>query len=348
MAAGYTTSLLLNAQAKLAVRFQKPEMRTEPYNLIRAMWAGGQNLLQGETLANIKTSDSRVIETFVFAKRSVTTGAARAHNHALAAFGDSQKVTLSFGIVSGTYGVSLKMGGRNIFAMEEMLANDLMSAQIAINNDIEADIATYLAASKTQSNAAMNKFAKFGAWDDTEKLWLFDLTEKDYIFQYISKIMGINDYDMPLTVIADPVLAAIAGQLAQQGQANATNLGWQFQNMTIIDSRRVADANYLGVCYAFPTGTVGMVDRIPKENAAGVSTKDYDYGSMPAPLGTPQVMATHGYETGASTHDTGGETQDVIYQYENSVDTAMVKAPLSSANTDSTIFKFGLVKSLNN
>jgi hypothetical protein len=342
MAAGYTTSLLLNAQARLAQRFQQPEMRTEPYNLIRGMLAGGQNLLQGEQLNNVKTSDSRTVETFVFAKRSVTAGNARAHNHTLAAFGDSQKVTLSFSIASGTYGISEKMGGRNIFDKEEMLANDLMSAQIAINNAIEADVATYLSTYKTQSNAAAGAYSKFGSWDGAKFHWAIPVTEQNFLFQYISRVMGVNDYDVPITIIADPVMAAIAAQLVQQGQGNSTNLGWQFQNMTIIDSRRVADTSYVGTCYAFPTGTVGMVDRIPRENIAGVSTRLYDYMSMPDPLGTPLTMAVHTYESGASTAVTGGETQDVIYQYENSVDYSLVKAPLSSAPTDSPIFKFVL------
>jgi len=112
--------------------------------------------------------------------------------------------------------------------------------------------------------------------------------------------------------------------------------------MTIIDSRRVADTSYIGTCYAFPTGTVGMVDRIPRGNIAGVSTRLYDYMSMPDPLGTPLTMAVHTYESGDTTFAKGGETQDVIYQYENSVDYSLVKAPLSSASTDSPIFKFVL------
>lgn len=342
MAQGYTTSLLLNAQAKLAKRFETPEFRHESYNLIKAMLMQGQNMFIEAELDSLKTSDSRVVESFVFAKRSVTTGSSRSHTHGAAAFGDSQKVTLSFSIVSGTYSVSLKMGGRNIFERSEMLASDLMSASIAINNTIEAAVATYLSANKTQSNAADGNYAEFGEWDDIEKAWKIPDTKRDYMYQYISQVMGINDYSGNLLLIADPVAAAIAAQLAQQGQANATNLGWQFDNMQIVSSRRVADASFLGTVYAIPFGTVGMVDRIPRENKEGFTGKNSDYRSMPDPLGTPLDMATHYREVLADNSSKGSETQDTTFEYENSTDYALVKAPLSSAATDSTIFKFVL------
>lgn len=342
MAAGYTTSLLNNAQAILADRFQKPEFRHEAYNLIRLMLKDGQGMFKASTLDMLKKSDSHVVDTYLLAKRSITPGSARAHNHTLAAFGDSMNVQLAFSIVSANYGVSLKMGGRNMFERSEMLAADLQSAQIASNNVIEAAIATYLSTYKTQTNAASGSYAKFGEWDGTAYCWKIPATEKNFIFQYISEIMAINDYDMPLNVIADPVASAIAGQLAQQGTANATNLGWQFENQTIVKSRRVADSNYQATLYVVPSGTVGMVDRIPTENKEGFVGKDVTYSQMSDPLMTGLTYATHYYETSGSTYSTGGETQDVTFEYENSVDYSIVKAPLSSGATHSTIFKFVL------
>lgn len=345
MAAGYTTSLLNNAQAILAERFQKPEFRHEAYNLIKLMLQDGQGMFLNTTLDMLKKSDTSVVDTYLLKKRSITPGSARAHNHTLAAFGDSMNVQLAFAIVSANYGSSLKMGGRNIFEASQMLAADLESAQIASNNVIEAAIAAYLSTYKTQSNAADGSYAKFGEWDGTGYSWQIPSTEKDYAFQYISEIMAINDYDVPLNVIADPVGAAIAGQLAQQGTANATNLGWQFENQTIVKSRRITDATAgnQATFYVMPAGTVGMVDRIPTENREGRILKNYDYTNMIDPLGTGLQYATHYYETGADNSSTGSETQDVTFEYENSVDYSLVKAPLSSATTDSTIFKFTIV-----
>lgn len=342
MAAGYTTSLLANAQAILAKRFEQPEFRTERYNLIRAMLQGGQNMFVQTEIDRLMTSDSRTVETFVHAKRSVTAGTARAHNHTLAAYGDTQKVTLSFSIAQGTYGIGLKQGGRNIFERSSLLASDLNSASIAINNTIEAAIATYLSTYKTQVNSADGSYSTFGTWDSDNNCWIIPEGKEDYFFQYISSIMAINDYDVPLTVVADPMAAAIAGRLEKQGAGNATNLGWQFENQQIVYSRRVTDTSFAGTCYVFPTGTVGMVNRIPTENREVVNTKLYEYTNMADPLGTPLKMATHMYEEGGTTASYGGETQDVIFQYENSTDYALVKAPISTGATYTPIFKFVL------
>jgi hypothetical protein len=112
--------------------------------------------------------------------------------------------------------------------------------------------------------------------------------------------------------------------------------------LTLVKTPRVATAGYKATVYVVPSGTVGMVDRIPALNRKGASTKDYEYGTMGDPLGTQLTYANHYYEVGKSTAATGGATQDVGLEYENSVDVALVKAPLSSSANDSTIFKFVL------
>jgi len=342
MAAGYTTSLLVNAQAKLAKMLEMPEFKHEPYNLIKLMLSRGVGMIPGASLDSLLTSDSRTVDTFVFALRSIAAGSARAHDHTLAAFGDTQKVTLSFSIVSGNYGVSLKMGGLNIMSQAEMLAHDLKSALISIDNTIEIAIAAYLSTNKTQHNTADGSFARFGEWDGVGFRWIIPASAESWVFQYIQEVMSINDYDMALDIVTDNVGGAVAAQLAAQGSANATNMGWQFNNMNIVKSRRVADTDYQATFYVMPAGTVGLLNRIPGENRAGWTGKNYDYSNMNDELGSGLINAVHYYETGADNSGVGAETQDVTFEYENSTDYAMLKAPLSVGGTYSPIFKFVL------
>ena len=340
MAAGYTTSLLVNAQTKLAKRLEKPEFKHEPYNLIKLMLSRGKGMIPEDKLDELLKSDSMTVETFIFALRSITAGSARAHGHTLAAFGDTQKANLSFSIVSANYGVSLKMGGRNIMSQAEMLSHDLKSALIVIDNTIETAIAAYLSTNKTQHNTADGSYARFGIWS-TDK-WIIPASHENWVFQYIQEVMSINDYDMALDIVTDNVGAAIAAQKAAQGSGNATNMGWQFNNMNIVKSRRVADSEYQATFYVMPAGTVGMLDRIPSENREGRTLKNYDYSNMSDELGSGLVNAVHYYETGADNSAVGAETQDVTFEYENSVDYAMLKAPLSNGATYTPIFKFVL------
>ncbi len=342
MAAGFTTSALLNALAKLTTKYQKPEFRHEAYNLIRMMLNRGTGMFVGTELDRLKKSDQQVVDTFVFAKRAADLKTARAHDHTVAAYGDSQQVTLSFSIKGYVYGSSLKLGDNNIYTMAEMLASDLESQTIANDNVIEALIATYLATYPTQTNGASGSFAEFGEWDSTNFHWQIPASKKDYMFQYIQEIMAINDYDGPLDLVCDNVAWALSKQIRAEGSGNATNLGWQMDGLTLVKTRRVADSGYTATVYAIPSGTVGMVDRVPSLNRMGANTKTYDYGTMADPLGTQLTYANHYYEVGKSTAATGGATQDVGLEYENSVDVALVKAPLSSSGNDSTIFKFVL------
>ena len=339
MAAGYSTSLLVAAQARLADRLQKPEFKHEPYYLIKLMLDRGINIVTPGTYAQYKTSDSRTMYGYVFALRSVTPGAARAYNHSLAALGDTQQVTITNTVISGNYGITLKSGGRNLFTREEMLAKDLESASIAINNTLEAVIAAYFSTYKTQTSAAIP--ARFGVYDTTNYLINVPASAEKWFFQYIQECMSVNDYDGPLDVVCDNAAWALSRQSATQGTGNETNTGWQFDNMNLVKSRRVADTNYSATAYAMPRGTVGMVNRIPKENIEGWNLKAQNFSRMSDPLGSGLDMAVNYLET-ASDSITYGETQDIIFEYENSTDYGMVKAPISTSANYSPIYKFVL------
>jgi len=339
MAAGYSTSLLLAAQFRLIERLQKPEFKHEPYYLIKLLLDRGQGIVTPGTYQQYKTSDSRTTYGYVFALRSVTPGAARAYNHSLAALGDTQQVTITNTVISGNYGITLKSGGRNLYTREEMLSKDLESTQIAINNALEAVIAAYFSTYKTQTSATIP--ARFGVWDGTNFLVNVPVSAEKWFFQYIQEVMSINDYDGPLDLVCDNAAWAMFQQYANQGSGNETNTGWQFNNMNIVKSRRVADTGYGATVYAMPRGTVGMVNRIPKENIEGFVGKAQNYSRMADPLGSGLDMAVHYLET-ASDSITYGETQDLIFEYENSTDYGMVKAPISASANYSTIYKFVL------
>ncbi len=342
MAAGFTTSLRVHAQAILAEKFQKPEFKHEPYQLIQLMKERGMSAFTGAQLDQIYLSDSMTVDTFAFAKRAANTASARAYNHTLAAFGDAQQVTLSFGIISYLYGVSLKLGGRNIFDKAMMLAKDLEAQAIAGNNVLEAAIASYITTYPTQVNVADGYYSKFGAWSSSDYTWVIPAAAINWVFDYIREIMSINDYDVPLDIICDNPGWAIKNQLYQQGQGNSTNTGWQFENMNIVKSRRVTDSDYQATFYVMPQGSVGMLTRIPTENREGIKTRLYTYSNMPDPLGTGLTWATHDYESGTDSNTAGAETQDVTFQYENSIDRAFLKAPISDGATYTPIFKFGI------
>jgi hypothetical protein len=337
MAAGYTTSLLLAAQAKLAARLEMPEFKHEPYYLIKLMLDRGQGILTPGSYESYKLSDQRVVYGYAFAKRTQSAGAARSNTHTLAALGDTQQVTITNTIVQVTYGSTLKQGDYNVVTGSEILSHDLLSASITLNDTIEAVIAAYFSTYKTQVCGTIP--AKFGVWDATNYLINVPLASEKWLFQYIQECMSINDYDVPLDIVCDNAAWALMQQYSNQGTGNETNTGWQFGNMNIVKSRRVADTDYNATAYVMPRGTVGMVNRIPKANSTGWVGKDYNFSRMSDVLGTGLNEAVHYYESAFDGSSYGSETQDVKFEYENSTDYGLVKAPMSSGYP---IFKFVL------
>lgn len=342
--AGFQNSLLLAAQAALDKRMEAPEFRTKPYNLIKMLLDRGKNLLTPQTYEAYKISDQRVVYGYVFANRSVTVGSARSGTHTLAALGETQQVTIGNTIISGTYGTTLKTGDRNLFTMGETLSHDLMSASIAINDALETAIAAWLSSYKTQANLAdSTAYARFGEWDSSNYVWQVPADAEKWLFQYVQRVMAVNKYAGALDLICDPVAYAIMQQYQTQGSGNETNTGWQFGNVNIVESLDIADTNYAATIYAVPRGTIGLVNRVPAVNKSGFSGKEVTYSSMSDPLGTGLEEAVHYYESAYDGSSAGSETQDLKFEYENSTDYGLVKAPLSAGATYSTIHKIVLM-----
>ena len=88
-------------------------------------------------------------------------------------------------------------------------------------------------------------------------------------------------------------------------------------------------------------GTVGVLDWIPKQNRLGVVTSVNQYGTLLNPV-DGLTYATYSYEARANGVSRGGEKQDVLTNFEYSIDLSFNKAPLSVAD-ETTIYAFALV-----
>jgi len=337
--ANYANSLLVTAQALLSQRMAAPEMRHKDYNLTGLLKNNAPALLPD--LESLKTSDQRPVEAYCFTKSASDAVSARASSHTAAAFGDTQKVTLSFTTYGQLFKASLKMADRNFMAAAAMLSNRIESAWIQLLDDIETAQATYLNTNKTHVQAASD--GTLGTWDGVNYEWTIALADQNWYYQYMLAMMKINNYGGMLDIVCDPVSFAIAQQLANQGGSNATNTQFQFAGANLLLSTDLApNASYKGYNYALTPGTVAILPWIPPENRIGKETRLQTYSQMADPFGLGLTAALHIYETKADTSATVGETQDEVVEYELTVDIASVKAPLSTSN-ETVIHKIGLL-----
>lgn len=331
-------SLLVTAQAKLAEKFAQPEMRHKDYAITRIMLQNANIMLPD--LQTLKTSDQRPVEAYAFIKSASDAVTARASAATAAAFGDTQKIAPSFVTRGQLFKASLKMADRNFMTAVDMLANRMETAWIYLLDTIEAANAAYLAANKSQVQAAAD--GELGSWDGANFIWDVASANKPWFFQYIQSMMAVNNYGGMMDFLADPVAFAISQQLAAQGSANSTNTQFTIGDLNVAQSTSLAPvAGYTGYGYIIPQGTVGLLTWVPRLNRENTVTRLQTYTTMNDPFGLGLTGALHIYEAAADNSAAGGETQDENIQYELTIDFAGVKAPLSVTN-ESTIFEAGL------
>ncbi|MNE17540.1 hypothetical protein D3C80_1105250 [compost metagenome] len=227
----------------------------------------------------------------------------------------------------------------NVIAWQQAFENLLENAFINIHESAETAMITYLLAQRTQVNNA-NQGGTFNAANDAFEIALAD---QNRFLQFAKSMMKQNNYSGSFDLIADNLLYANLEYFANQGTSNATNLGFQFSGVNIGESNDLSDANYTrGVGLILPSGQFGVLPWIPKQNRQGYgdyNTFNGGFGTMTDPFGTGLEFAVHGYSQRADTSGVNGDTQDVVMEFEVSIDLSPKVAPLSQAATETIVYQ---------
>jgi hypothetical protein len=327
--ANFSPSNLVKAQALLKQRFNEAELRRKQSAALAVAMKNQDLLIPGHQ--QLRTREDRTVEAYIMKRTSRTTGTARAYNHT-GTRGDSMAVALTWSRFSDVFTLSLKMMDNNIFSFEQALANSIYNTALNLHSSIETAGINYLKANRTQVNAG----GPSGSFNGTNFAYEIALANKPRYSQIAMAMMNKNKYVGAVDVIASPEIYLDAQFYASQGTNNATNYGFQFAGLNYIQSIELADSNYAaGVSMVIPEGLFGVLPWIPKQNREG--SGDYNsvlggYGSIPDPLGTGLDYALHAYAQRADTSASNGDTQDVVMEFELSIDIAWLTAPLSVAN----------------
>lgn len=342
--ANYTDSVWNAAQYKLNEMMNKPEFKAKPSSALSVFLKNTNFLVpasERERLWNQKPSDQATVSIYTLDKQSISTVSARAAAHT-GSISDASSANASYTTYAAKFKYSIKRGDRNVFSMAEMVAAQLRSAAIALHSDIETALMAALNTNKSQ--VVISASPQSGTWDAANYLFGVSDTYADQYFQYLKMFMFEQYYTGMFDVINNVAAQAKAQYLAQQGQGNATNLGWQIDGMNMVPSTGLANASgYDWMSYIIPEGTIGILPWIPKLNRQGFGGTFQNggaYRTISDPLGTGLQFAVHEYASGADNESAGSETQDVDIEVEVSIDLAPIIAPMSTSNA-SPIFKTG-------
>lgn len=341
--ANYASSLLVDGQAKLLAGFQSNELRFRDPVITKSLIGGASFMFPDAS--TLKTADDRAVKTYYQKRTARSLGSARVHEPS-GANGDSNEMALTYASFTDKFSLSLKQGGNNLFKYEEQFMGQMQNVIANFAEGLETESVDFLFTNRTGVNNATVE-GTFEATND-----VFEITESTNgtrTAQIIKTVLDINKYSgVQLDVYCDTVMYNKLTYQLNQGSANVANLTFQFGNLTLIHVPELTalaidlDATYSkGFALAVPMGTVGVLDWIPLQNRQGVVTQVNSYGTLINPVDS-LLYATYTWEQRADGSSRGGQVQDVLTNFEFSIDLSYNKAPLSVAN-ETTIYAFALV-----
>jgi len=345
--ANYSDSVWNAAQYKLSEMMNKPEFKSKPSAALSVFMKNTNFLIpasERERMWNQKPSDTTAVTLKTLNKQATTTASVRAAAHT-GSINDSSTATASYTTYAAKFKYSIKQADRNVFGLGEEIAAQIRSAAIAINSNIETALISSLDTNRSQVVVSLTPQSV--TWDATNYWAGVANSEDDFYFQRIQAFMVEQYYNGNFDVINNIGASIRMQQIAQQGQGNQTNLGWQIPGINAVTSTGFAnETGYDYMSYILAEGTIGILPWIPELNRQGFGNTFQNggsYSTMADPLGSGLTYAVHQYATGADNGSAAGESQDVDVQVELSVDLAPVYAPMSTSNA-SPVFKTGLLQ----
>lgn len=349
--ADFTPSNLVKGQALFNQKYKSGEWRLPDTAALSVAYQGEKATPR---FAELRKREDRAVSGYFPIRKTKSAATGRTHNHT-GTRGDSLEVPLTWNSEVDTFSISIKQNDNNIISWEENYASQMQNSVYNVLSALETRFITNLEADRTQYNVGGGS----GTWDGTDYVYEITGTESDYFYQNVRVVMNQNLHRGQLIAVGDSLSGLQASRSISQGTGNATNLGWQFQNMTIVQStNNILDGltdTYNGAALVFPMDLAGAVFWIPKQNRRPldpVQALSYNgaWGSINVDIYDDKgnvaytvPFAIHSYAERADASGNNGSEQDVVIQVEVSLDMAYISAPLSDfrGSNESVVYGFG-------
>ena len=342
----FAPSDLVVGQAIYTEKMQSGEWRSPDSAAIQTAVTGG---VTNPGLVDLHLREDRAIEAYFPIRQAATNGTARTHNHT-GAIGASQKEDIVWNTFSEPFSISIKQADNNKFDFATMFASSQMNALNNLLDRIDTAFVANLIANKSQFgvDGGYGDFDQGGSND-----YIVAAGDEDAYFENTKAFMEENLYRGQLTAIVDSRSNVLARRISNQGSANSENLQYTLSGYDniVASTRAILDVptTYTNSGIFFETGLVGAIPWIPLQNRKGLDpvkamSFNGDYGSIPLPGYPGASVSVHAYSERADGTATGGYTQDLVMQFELSVDMGFVQAPLSDFRgaNDAVVFTAGV------
>lgn len=341
--ANYAGSDLVTAQMKLEAAFASPEMRAiQPQTFLQ--FVKGNVNISTPDVKTVRTREDRTLAQYFLSRTSRALGTGRDHLPT-GNTSTSNLLTPSFITYNDKFSISQKQADTNIYGFDEMMAHEIENAFKNFITENESNATSYLFNNRSGYNSAVSD-GTFNAVNDVFEINGASIGNQMGLIT--ASMMAENLYGgAPLTIFCDSISFNQFRFLAAQGATNAINTSFQFDNMTFVKSLDLtALAQGLGYSKGFwiavQDGVLAVYDWIPKQNVDGLVVLPEKYGSLINPVDGLTYAVYSWYQPYNST-SVGGYTQDILYNYEVSIDLALESAPLDRNANETVMYACALV-----
>lgn len=292
-------------------------------------------------LAALRMADTQTTTAMYLKKKTFTVGTAKDCAPSGEQSG-SAKVDLTWATKNVVIKTNWKQHAGNEVSMARAFANDLYNAEVSLWTSVDSALLTYLEANKSGVNDGTS-----GTFNSTYDLMEITNTNSQYLYNLVTADMQMNDYNPEFLEAHDTMWTAQQRKYINQGAGNSTNTQFQFAGFEFFPSNLIipgviGGGTYTSIHYYIPTGGVAILDWNDPLNRAGKVIGDKAWGtyqSLIHPGFTFDLLKTTAC---ADTSADGGGTQDYVETWELSLNYALAKQPVPTAD-ETPIFKYGVL-----
>lgn len=346
----YALSVLATGQSKVTKKYQQPEQRRKMPTVFELALQNTQISIPNAD--ELRKSALRPVEVYYLKKIAAQAGTAKAYNHT-GTYGDSGKMTLSYVTHVETFSLPRKIAQNNIYQYQEMFNNLYEEHWKNLRTRHDTTALAFLYANRVQLSAAtmdaQMASANPGSFNETNYALEIAFANQKLFVQKAKNAMRARYLTGEYDVISDLQLAAQMEFDLNQGAGNNVNTSFQYNGITVATTQDVVDPSYaLGSSLWLPKGQFAGLNWNDPYNKAPMTQDEGGpvgtLGTAPDPFGSGAIgdisMYTQRADTSANTY--GGDTQDIVDQWEISLCVGYAVPPLSTAS-DSVIMEIAQV-----
>jgi hypothetical protein len=334
--ANYASSVLVNAQAQLAKKYNEAELRRKSRPVLDLAVKNVPYCLPDHQ--KLKTADARTVEVKYLKKKAAGSASAKVASHT-GTKGDSGTLNLSWSTIVEKFYTSRKQAQNNVIAFDAMFQHELEQAIANIKDRAETAGIASVVSNRCQLLAAALPTGA-GTWSDTNFALAIASGNASYFAQYMKQFMAARFYRGEFDVIADLIQYNSFERVQNQGAGNSTNTSFQFAGLNIAPTTdTILGAYTAGSCLIMPQGTfAGLIWNDP-ENRKGKDEGNNNVGllgTLVDPFGSGITFDISHYVVRRDESGAGGHAQDIVDEWEISLNIGWAVPPISTAS-DSAI-----------